>query len=955
MAQRVKTQKLKAKKSMLKIFSLEKFRYLQKKQKHAKSIRDIYSFKQNKINKQLLQKTPFLVFILSQFLTEKILQDKIEKEICIYFNKKNSSPWRSLFKQRRPLGFASSLLIPALAGTEVNTKGIRDPWISPKGKASKAKSKAENLVSFYLPFSSFKSLFVSLRFSVILKLPIRRLKTQMTNRQETKNSQISSSLPLKRKLRIPQIKELVGSTSAEVIKTKTFALKNRRNLRFLKNRFVFLKNSTFGLSKKSKEAFFSLENFSQKVVLFFLQKNKIKLQKTKGTLIFSEKKQGHQKIKTRQGRSKTQRNKELKSFPFSYEKSGKKKETLFNKIERSFSLFSLLPTKKANFKKPYSKKRQGTKKAEFRNPFYCISHRYLWEKDQYWHVFLIYASAPINIDDFVINQYKNRTVRENFSPLRGSPLTPKVNLKKVGNPLAGAGILKKLVSEFDLKELKKIDKQNRILLYEFSKQILRFKQMVQKGIANKEEKKLLQQLCESRDHFIRKTKLIRKFMRQNSYPEFIILSTLPVLPPDLRPILKIDGKVAASDLNRLYQRVIYRNDRLKRFLRDPAIRSSFEIKYAQRLLQEGVDNLLQNGKTGTGTERDSRGRALKSLSDALKGKQGRFRQYLLGKRVDYSGRSVIVVGPKLKLHECGLPKDMAIELFLPFIIQKILHYKFAHTIVGAKTIIRLKSPLLWDIVEEILQNQPILLNRAPTLHRLGIQAFQPKLVDGKAILLHPLVCPAFNADFDGDQMAVHVPITVESRTEAWKLMLSRNHLISSATGEPLLLPSQDIVLGCYYLTTETTHFSQNSKTALLEADQKGIYRVKTQAKKKNKHNNFLNKNWALGITRRVRLPLLSFNSLETVLKAYDQQKLFLHSSIWLKWNFSFEDGGCQSLPLEICVDLFGNWREFRPKSLRRYHFHGKLLTQYIRTTPGRILFHQILKNCTKSNIFTDNP
>ena len=301
---------------------------------------------------------------------------------------------------------------------------------------------------------------------------------------------------------------------------------------------------------------------------------------------------------------------------------------------------------------------------------------------------------------------------------------------------------------------------------------------------------------------IKRIKLLQLFEKKKSIPDAMILKIIPVLPPDLRPILKNGAKMTVSDLNRLYQKIIYRNNRLKKLLKEAATTQSEATRFAHRLLQEAVDNLIENGKSGVKSENDSRGRAFKSLSVILKGKSGRFRQHLLGKRVDYSGRSVIVVGPYLKMHECGIPYDMAIELFLPFLLKRIIGQGLSQTVVGAKTILRTNKAFTKNVLREIMRGKPVLLNRAPTLHRLGIQAFFPILVDGKAIIIHPLVCTAFNADFDGDQMGVHVPLTVEARAEALKLMFARNNLLSPATGEPLASPSQDMLLGIYYLTID---------------------------------------------------------------------------------------------------------------------------------------------------------
>jgi len=298
----------------------------------------------------------------------------------------------------------------------------------------------------------------------------------------------------------------------------------------------------------------------------------------------------------------------------------------------------------------------------------------------------------------------------------------------------------------------------------------------------------------------KRLKLVESFIESGNKPEWMVMTVLPVLPPDLRPLVPLDGgRFATSDLNDLYRRVINRNNRLRRLLELSA--PDIIVRNEKRMLQEAVDALLDNGRRGraiTGTNR----RPLKSLADMIKGKQGRFRQNLLGKRVDYSGRSVIVVGPTLRLHQCGLPKKMALELFKPFIFHKLQIRGDASTIKAAKRLVEREGPEVWDILEEVIREHPVLLNRAPTLHRLGIQAFEPVLVEGKAIQLHPLVCTAFNADFDGDQMAVHVPLSLEAQLEARALMMSSNNILSPANGDPIIVPSQDVVLGLYYLTRE---------------------------------------------------------------------------------------------------------------------------------------------------------
>lgn len=299
---------------------------------------------------------------------------------------------------------------------------------------------------------------------------------------------------------------------------------------------------------------------------------------------------------------------------------------------------------------------------------------------------------------------------------------------------------------------------------------------------------------------IRRLEVVEAFRKSGNRPEWMILEAIPVIPPDLRPMVQLDGgRFATSDLNDLYRRVINRNNRLKRLLELGA--PEIIVRNEKRMLQEAVDALMDNGRRGRPVTGPGN-RPLKSLSDLLKGKQGRFRQNLLGKRVDYSGRSVIVVGPELKFYQCGLPKKMALELFKPFVMDKLVEKGLAHNIKSAKTIVEKVKPEVWDILEEVIKSHPVLLNRAPTLHRLGIQAFEPVLVEGKAIKLHPLVCTAYNADFDGDQMAVHVPLSVEAQAEARYLMLSVNNILAPKDGAPITTPSQDMVLGSYYLTIE---------------------------------------------------------------------------------------------------------------------------------------------------------
>ena len=303
---------------------------------------------------------------------------------------------------------------------------------------------------------------------------------------------------------------------------------------------------------------------------------------------------------------------------------------------------------------------------------------------------------------------------------------------------------------------------------------------------------------QKRTHAIKRLEVVEAFRQSGNKPEWMVLDVIPVIPPDLRPMIQLDGgRFATSDLNDLYRRVINRNNRLKRMLElgTPDI----IVRNEKRMLQEAVDALIDNGRRGRPVTGPGN-RALKSMSDLLRGKQGRFRQNLLGNRVDYSGRSVILVGPELKLHQCGLPKDMALELFKPFVMERLVKQGIAHNIRAAKRMVEKVRPEVWDILENVIKDHPVLLNRAPTLHRLGIQAFEPVLVEGKAMKLHPLACTAYNADFDGDQMAVHVPLSMEAQAEARFLMLCANNVMKPQDGKPVISPTQDMVIGCHYLT-----------------------------------------------------------------------------------------------------------------------------------------------------------
>lgn len=400
---------------------------------------------------------------------------------------------------------------------------------------------------------------------------------------------------------------------------------------------------------------------------------------------------------------------------------------------------------------------------------------------------------------------------------------------------------------------------------------------------------------QKRAKYIKRLRVIDNFIATGSKPSWMILDLIPVIPPDLRPMVQLDGgRFATSDLNDLYRRVINRNNRLARL--QEILAPEIIVRNEKRMLQEAVDALIDNGRRGR-TVVGANNRPLKSLSDIIEGKQGRFRQNLLGKRVDYSGRSVIVVGPNLKIHQCGLPKEMAIELFQPFVIHRLIRQGLVNNIKAAKKLIQRNDPQIWDVLDEVIEGHPVMLNRAPTLHRLGIQAFEPILVDGRAIQLHPLVCPAFNADFDGDQMAVHVPLSIEAQAEARLLMLASNNILSPATGGPIITPSQDMVLGCYYLTAE------NPKATI------GAGRY--------------------------------FADLDDAIMAYEQKLVEIHAYVWVRFDGDIESDFPDELKEEQTTDE-GVVTRLYDYRRTRHDRDGVLISQYIKTTPGRIIYNKTI-------------
>jgi DNA-directed RNA polymerase subunit beta' len=467
--------------------------------------------------------------------------------------------------------------------------------------------------------------------------------------------------------------------------------------------------------------------------------------------------------------------------------------------------------------------------------------------------------------------------------------TPTYLLRATPNFLIGAPLIKRELERLDLKaeitltrrfildSTKVLDKETP--MYDISKWFRKWEQ---------------QRIYKLREQAIKRIRILENLLGTGSNPAWMILTILPVIPPALRPMIQLEGgRFATSDLNELYRRIITRNNRLLRLLEIDA--PQLIIRNEKRMLQEAVDTLIDNGKRGK-IALSANNRPLKSLSDIIKGKHGRFRQNLLGKRVDYSGRSVIVVGPSLKLNQCGLPYEMAIELFQPFIIRELINQGLASNMKIAKNLMQQNEPMIDPVLEKVLTNHPIFLNRAPTLHRLGIQAFEPILIQGRAIKLHPLVCSAFNADFDGDQMAVHIPLSLEAQAECYMLMLAPYNFLSPANGDPIIMPSQDMVLGCYYLTVTNIP-------------------------------NLLGANHY-------------FSNFEDVILAYSQNQIEIHSSIWVRSLY----------PIDKNPKLIKR-KELKDKSFIEYYENlqirknqdGEKIVQYIETTTGRVILNYTIQ------------
>nr|YP_010457341.1 RNA polymerase beta' subunit [Euonymus acanthocarpus]UUA68526.1 RNA polymerase beta' subunit [Euonymus acanthocarpus] len=425
-----------------------------------------------------------------------------------------------------------------------------------------------------------------------------------------------------------------------------------------------------------------------------------------------------------------------------------------------------------------------------------------------------------------------------------------------------------------------------------------------------------------KDFLVRRMELAKHFLRTNIEPEWMVLCLLPVLPPELRPIIQIDGgKLMSSDINELYRRVIYRNNTLADLLTTSRSTPGELVMCQEKLVQEAVDTLLDNGIRGQ-PMRDGHNKVYKSFSDVIEGKEGRFRETLLGKRVDYSGRSVIVVGPSLPLHRCGLPREIAIELFQTFVIRGLIRQHLASNIGVAKSKIREKEPIVWEILQEVMQGHPVLLNRAPTLHRLGVQAFQPILVEGRAICLHPLVCKGFNADFDGDQMAVHVPLSLEAQAEARLLMFSHANLLSPAIVDPIALPTQDMLIGLYVLTN---------------GDRRGIC-----ANRYNPCNrrNFQNERIPYNNYRDTKKKVLFFCNSYHAIGAYRQKRIDLDSFLWLRWQLDQRIIASREAPIEVHYESLGTYHEIYGHYLIVRSIKREILCIYLRTTVGHISLYR---------------
>nr|YP_010512968.1 RNA polymerase beta' subunit [Acosmium lentiscifolium]UXL84539.1 RNA polymerase beta' subunit [Acosmium lentiscifolium] len=474
---------------------------------------------------------------------------------------------------------------------------------------------------------------------------------------------------------------------------------------------------------------------------------------------------------------------------------------------------------------------------------------------------------------------------------------------------SGAGAIREQLADLDL----------RILI---DSSLVEWKELGEEGSTGNKNEWEDRKVGRRKNFLVRRMELAKHFIRTNINPEWMVLCLLPVLPPELRPIIQIDGgKLMSSDINELYRRVIYRNNTLIDLLTTSRSTPGELVMCQEKLVQEAVDTLLDNGIRGQ-PMRDGHNKVYKSFSDIIEGKEGRFRETLLGKRVDYSGRSVIVVGPSLSLHRCGLPREIAIELFQTFVIRGLIRKHFASNMGIAKSKIREKEPIVWEILQEVMQGHPVLLNRAPTLHRLGIQAFQPILVEGRAICLHPLVCKGFNADFDGDQMAVHVPLSLEAQTEARLLMFSHMNLLSPSMGDPISVPTQDMLIGLYILTSGNRRgISANRYSPRNRRNSKneGIHDNNNKYTKK-KEPFFCNSYDAIG--------------------AYRQKRINFDSPLWLRWRLDQRVISSREAPIEVHYEPLGIYHEIYGHYIVVRSIKKEIRCIYIRTTVGHISFYR---------------
>nr|YP_010126505.1 RNA polymerase beta' subunit [Bougainvillea praecox]YP_010445749.1 RNA polymerase beta subunit [Bougainvillea spinosa]QPO05685.1 RNA polymerase beta' subunit [Bougainvillea praecox]UTM06373.1 RNA polymerase beta subunit [Bougainvillea spinosa] len=466
----------------------------------------------------------------------------------------------------------------------------------------------------------------------------------------------------------------------------------------------------------------------------------------------------------------------------------------------------------------------------------------------------------------------------------------------------GAGAIREQLADLDLRT---------IIDYSFAE----WKELGEEGPTGNEWED--RKVGRRKDFLVKRIELAKHFIRTNIEPEWMVLCLLPVLPPELRPIIQIDGgKLMSSDINELYRRVIYRNNTLTDLLTTSRSTPGELVMCQEKLVQEAVDTLLDNGIRGQ-PMRDGHNKVYKSFSDVIEGKEGRFRETLLGKRVDYSGRSVIVVGPSLSLHQCGLPREIAIELFQTFVIRGLIRQHLASNIGVAKSKIREKEPIIWKILQEVIQGHPVLLNRAPTLHRLGVQAFQAILVEGRAICLHPLVCKGFNADFDGDQMAVHVPLSLEAQAEARLLMFSHMNLLSPAIGDPISVPTQDMLIGLYVLTS---------------GNRRGI------CANRYNHKNYQNERINDNNYKYTKEPFFC-NSYDAI-GAYRQKRINLDSPLWLRWRLDQRLITSREAPIEVHYESLGTYHEIYGNYLIIRSVKKEILFTYIRTTVGHISLYR---------------